>query len=204
MPQFQNPAEAAAAHKIPVEAVQWVRTGERDQATDTLFDLAFRLNMVGPDQRVAPINMHDLRRSMLMIESIPAGRVRLQEIRDFGGTPFHRHAMLGIIEQWDQLKASLESEAPNWRSPDFWGGYPKLPKTVAALQMIVGKAQINSMAGLPPPTPRLGGRLGLGYISLPSFGAGALGGAPLSARSETPAMQQTTQDLCRVHKPACG
>ncbi|MFK4705751.1 hypothetical protein ABIC83_002590 [Roseateles asaccharophilus] len=200
--QYDNPTEAAAAHKIPVEAVQWVRTGERDQATDTLFDLAFRLNMVGPDQRVAPINMHDLRRSMLMIESIPAGRVRLQEIRDFGGTSFHRHAMLGIIDQWDQLKASLEAEAPNWRSPDFWGGYPKLPKTVEALQRIVGTAQINSLAGLPPPVPRLGGALGMGYIELPTFNRGALGGSPLSARPEAPVMAAAAAEPRRAFKPS--
>lgn len=80
--------------------------------------------------RAHPLDPADLRRCLLLLDFIPEGRNRLDELRELSP------AWNAIVDHWDELEDTFIAEAgPDWRDPAcLWSAR----RTYALMRKILG------------------------------------------------------------------
>lgn len=112
-------------------ARRWLAVGEQGLSSCAIF---WRLTGVKPDyldredQFCHPYDPGDLRRCLLLLEQVPEFKARIGEMA--GCSP----EWDALIESWDDLASTLDSEVPDWRSPNPGG---QASKTYDKMQTIL-------------------------------------------------------------------
>lgn len=103
------PPDAAG---LPLSAQAWLQQGERGSSSEAMFDAAFGRHMAArrAGATCAPSDPSDLARCRRLVESV--GEVR----EEFAAIARLSPVWQRIITDWDTLCATMDEEAPDWRS----------------------------------------------------------------------------------------
>lgn len=114
---------------IPDEAVRWLREGEKGVSSKAIFSRLTGLELdTWPVAHCHPSDPADLRRCVLLLESVPVFAARFKEMQSV--SPIWAK----LVEEWPALIKMFDEEAPGWRHPNrFWVA----PKTYAAMRAII-------------------------------------------------------------------
>ncbi len=131
-------ALATAYPELPHAAITWVAHGEHGLSSLAIFR---RMTRVVPypiragNESAYPHDAADFRRCRLLLEQVPEWRARLAEMREVS-PDWDR-----LIEEWDALCESLDTETPDWRTSEG-----QAPVTSARIRQVVRESMDDSLA----------------------------------------------------------
>lgn len=114
---------------IPQGAEEWLRTGERGLSSDAIFTHLTGLGLGSGWGAVYPLDSWDLRRCRLLLERVPAFRLRLGEMA--GACPVWAR----LVTRWGELCALMDEEAPDWRDGQW------APRTYDLMRKLIDGAE---------------------------------------------------------------
>lgn len=123
------PALAAAKQSagdagLSPQAVQWLATGDRGASSEALFSVLSGFECAD-GSRSLPQDPDDFKRCLVMLEACPELSSKLPHMATVNPT------WSVLISHWEELKALLEAEAPDWRKST--GSCPQLYERLQAL-----------------------------------------------------------------------
>lgn len=95
--------------RISQSAQEWMATGERCRASETLFTYCTGVDALGDFGDAYPESLADLRRCRLLIEQCPELRSKMKRLG------FISREWAELISFWDDLCTIHDLEAPDWR-----------------------------------------------------------------------------------------
>lgn len=128
---------------VPFAALQWLRSGNTGLSSVAIFG---HMTGAGPDRSGFekwswPIDPADFARCRLLLEAVPEWRSRLAEMGE------HNVEWLRLVDRWDDISASMDSEVPDWRAHVSVGGIGKSNHQSAILTYNVMKAALRGPMG---------------------------------------------------------
>lgn len=97
---------------------EWLGNGERGTSSEFIVQHLTGLRAPGRWGICAPSDPDDLRRCRLLLEAVPELAPRIGEMASASGV------WAELVEIWDALCATMDSEAPGWRT-GHGGNCPK-------------------------------------------------------------------------------
>lgn len=115
--------------KISTNMVEWLANGERGISSNTMFTT---LTGVNTDTHSMWGNSHprdpaDFRRCLLLLDRCPELKLLIHEMSRVSPT------WKRLVEHWDEITATFESEVPQWRTIRGW----EAPWTFQLMQTII-------------------------------------------------------------------
>lgn len=118
------------AHRLPTPAIEWLQYGERGASSEAMFDALFDGHFASnkEESTAAPSDADDFSRCRKLAEALPDCKDRFDRVAALSPT------WAGIVAAWDSLCATMDAEAPEWRSGKGTG-----KQTYAALRALRGE-----------------------------------------------------------------
>lgn len=109
--------------------LRWLALGERGLSSDALFQCLTGVKIVRNkhDATAHPLDPADLRRCILMLETVRPGTDRSTYVADMS------NEWAKLQANWRTLVDTFEAECPNWRGKGPWDA----PKTYALMKQIL-------------------------------------------------------------------
>jgi hypothetical protein len=122
---FNSSFLTSKAADLSDEAREWMKNGERDTASETLFSVLTNLPLIGKHKYTEPQDIKSFRCCQLLIESVP-------EVKG----NFHQMTLISpawsrLVDRWKKIKRTIEEEAPQWRESKG-----RAPRTSSLIQGI--------------------------------------------------------------------
>lgn len=126
-------AQQQATPGLSEAATRWLANGERGMSSEAMFTRLTGIDATDGTEadRVAhPYDPADLRRCRLLLEQVPELQPLLPRMADVSP------AWANLAAGWDEICATMDAEAPNWRTP---GRGELAPKTYELIQRAIGR-----------------------------------------------------------------
>lgn len=94
---------------IPQSAIRWLEEGHRGLSSETIFVAMTGVPLIEADDLSHPLDVSDFLRCRRLIEAVPEFAERREELKALSA-----HWKI-LTEHWDELCASVDAEAPEWR-----------------------------------------------------------------------------------------
>jgi hypothetical protein len=116
----------ATMHMMPPGAIEWLRSGERGVSSEAIFEHLTGVPVGDRWGSTYPADSWDLRRCRLLLEAVPAFRLRLGEMSGACSV------WARLVARWDELCALMDEEAPDWRDGQW------APRTYDLMRNLIG------------------------------------------------------------------
>jgi hypothetical protein len=116
--------------KMDENAVRWMAVGEQGLSSLAIFWNVYGDHWESQEEALpkeCPYDPDDLRRCRLLLEQVPSVQERFARVMPNVSPTWAR-----LVERWDELCATMDAEAPQWRDA---GG--RAPKTYAIMKQLL-------------------------------------------------------------------
>ncbi len=120
-------AETPSKVGLSSEAVGWLTSGEHGISSEALFNRTMFVTTGSRWHTNHPHDPDDFRRCHMLVLAVPEVRQRLSAMAD------ESSAWARLVEHWDAVAASLESEIPDAFSPNAQGNAPQTYRLMRSL-----------------------------------------------------------------------
>lgn len=120
--------EKAENPGLSEKAIVWLATGERGTSSETIFSHLTGVDALRGDRKDHPYDPADLRRCRLLLEQVP------ELVPLFPKMATVSEHWANLVEKWDLICTTMDSEAPLWREGKGFGH-----KTYELIQTCIGR-----------------------------------------------------------------
>lgn len=121
-------AAKEASPSLSEAATKWLASGERGVSSDTLFTHLTGIDALRGWRKDHPYDPADLRRCRLLLEQVP------ELVSEFPRMAKVSKAWAALVREWDTICATMDEEAPNWRTKG-----ERAAKTYELIKQAIGR-----------------------------------------------------------------